>query len=117
MDVEDLSAYSPYMINKFLSMDMSLIDIVNVLNETNLAPAESYRVYFDFLPKKKYYLKWVGPKKDEKMENLITFIYEYYGMSRAECEALVEAVPPDEMRDFVKSFGYDDKQIKNKFGI
>ena len=48
-------SYSTFMINRFLSMNMNYIEIVNALQEYygSIGPRESYLFYSDLLPKGK----------------------------------------------------------------
>ena len=56
----DRKAFSVYLINRWLSMNMDFIEIVNELQKYTigqLSPAETYKLYFDVLPKQKQFNK------------------------------------------------------------
>lgn len=65
--------YSPYMINRILSMNQ---DLIHVINEMNLSYSLSKKQQFDFytsiIRKKKRYTKYLKAEKDEVV-NVIKF--------------------------------------------
>ena len=63
---EDKKSWSNYMVNRFLSMKMDWVDIVNEIQKYPLKPKELYKVYTDILPKKRQWLKYI--KGDKKMK-------------------------------------------------
>lgn len=82
---EDLSEsdkknFNPYMINRLISMHPDYITTVNYLQQytvDGMSPREVYKLYFDILPKTKFWSKYIksSTNKDEKInESLINFI-------------------------------------------
>ena len=63
---EDKKSWSNYMVNRFLSMKMDWVELVNEVQKYQLKPKELYKVYIDILPKKKQWLKYI--KGDKKMK-------------------------------------------------
>ena len=63
---DDKKSWSNYMVNRFLSMKMDWVDIVNEIQKYPLKPKELYKVYTDILPKKRQWLKYI--KGDKKMK-------------------------------------------------
>ena len=63
---DDKKSWSNYMVNRFLSMKMDWVEIVNEIQRYPLQPKELYKVYTDILPKKRQWLKYV--KGDKKMK-------------------------------------------------
>ena len=56
LSVMDKKTFEPFMVNRFLSMNMGLLELVNELQKFTigqLSPRDVYKMYFDFLPKKK----------------------------------------------------------------
>lgn len=52
----DKKSFSPFIINRWLSMNMDLLPIVNILQKYTiglLSSRDVYKVYLDFLPKQK----------------------------------------------------------------
>ena len=56
----DKKSFSPFIINRWLSMNLDLLPIVNILQKYTigfLSARDVYKVYLDFLPKKKTFDK------------------------------------------------------------
>ena len=63
---EDKKSWSNYMVNRFLSMKMDWIELVNEVQKYPLKPKELYKVYTDMLPKKRQWLKYIKGDKEMK---------------------------------------------------
>ena len=63
---EDKKSWSNYMVNRFLSMKMDWVELVNEVQKYQLKPKELYKVYTDILPKKKQWLKYIKGDKEMK---------------------------------------------------
>ena len=70
---DDKKSWSNYMVNRFLSMKMDWVEIVNEIQRYPLQPKELYKVYTDILPKKRQLLKYVKGYKKMKYPN---WVYE-----------------------------------------
>ena len=70
---EDKKTWSNFMINRFLSMKMDWIEIVNEIQKYQLEPKELYKFYIDILPKKRQWLKYIKGDKKMKYPN---WVYE-----------------------------------------
>ena len=70
---DDKKSWSNYMVNRFLSMKMDWVEIVNEIQRYPLQPKELYKVYTDILPKKRQWLKYVKGDKKMKYPN---WVYE-----------------------------------------
>jgi len=65
----DKKSFSPFIINRWLSMNMDLLPVINELQQYTigtLRPKEVYKLYLDFLPKKKTFDKYIKGKKSDK---------------------------------------------------
>ena len=63
---EDKKSWSNYMVNRFLSMKMDWVDIVNEVQKYQMEPEMLYKVYTNIFPKGKQWLKYI--KGDKKMK-------------------------------------------------
>ena len=63
---EDKKSWSNYMVNRFLSMKMDWVELVNEVQKYPLKPKELYKVYTDILPKKRQWLKYIKGDKEMK---------------------------------------------------
>ena len=84
----DQKTFSPFIINRCLSMDEEFIEVVNYFQKYaigTLEPREVYKWYSDFLPKGKRFNKYIKGKKDKKYDpELINIMCEYFQCSKAE---------------------------------
>ena len=66
---DEQKKFSPFIINRWLSMDKDFIEFVNVFQKYaigTLEPREVYKWYCDILPKGKRFNKYIKGKKDKK---------------------------------------------------
>lgn len=122
----DRKKFQPYMVNRWLSMHPDYLEIASECQPitTNLQPREFYNFYIDLLPKKKFFTKYVSNKsdKEKKYDKLIEFMKDRLECSRKEMEENVETLFElpggiSIIRDQLKKYGFDDKQIKKEFGL
>jgi len=116
----DRKTFSPYMVNRFLSMNSSLTELVNELQKYTinvLSPREVYKLYSDLLPKEKMFFKYIKGDKEEKYQDkLIDIISKHYECTRKHAiEYLDILFKTDDLKDQLKrllqGYGLDDKEI------
>jgi len=123
----DKKAFSVYMINRFISMDVDYIGIVNQLQQYNMNgmdARESYKVYFDLLPKKKFWSKYIKAKKDKDdkvSSKLIDFMTDQEDWSKSEAKdnisyLLKSSDGVDILKEYLTAYGFDKKDYKS-FGL
>lgn len=107
-------SYSPYMINRFLSMDIDLIEIVNEIQHYQLSPKENYDIYMEIIPKEKRYNKYLKGKKDtNKVDS--KFLAEHFNISEREAnyyiDILISTGNKSEIKELKKLYGekYNEK--------
>ena len=66
LEEADMKSWSNYMVNRFLSMKMDWIDIVNEVQKYNLEPEVLYKLYTNIFPKGRQWLRYI--KGDKKMK-------------------------------------------------
>ena len=111
----DRKTFSPFMINRYLSMGEDFLPLVNhfqnyVINE--MPHGIVYRFYCDLLPKKKMYLKYIKGKKDKFNKEIIDYIVEYFEVSRLQASEYISLIPKDNLRNLLREFGKTEKEIK-----
>ena len=71
----DQKKFSPFIVNRWLSMNPDLIEIVDAFQQYTIGPLSKkhvYQLYLDFLPKAKMFAKYIkGKYCTEKMRSLI----------------------------------------------
>lgn len=117
----DKKSFSSYMINRFLSMNSGLTEIINEFQKYTinvLSTREVYKLYLDILPKEKMFFKYIKGDKEEKYpDKLIELVSKYYECSHKESiEYLDILTKKDDLKNQLKSllqgYGLDDKEIK-----
>ena len=113
----DKKSFSPFIINRWLSMNLDLLPIINILQKYTiglLSPKEVYKLYLDFLPKKKTFDKYVKGKKEGKYnKELLQYLSKWYGVSYREVQDYLEILPKQEVLDILMKYGLTDKEAKN----
>jgi hypothetical protein len=113
----DKKSFSPFIINRWLSMNLDLLPIINILQKYTiglLSPKEVYKLYLDFLPKKKTFDKYVKGKKEGKYnKELLQYLSKWYGVSYREVQDYLEILPKQEVLDILMKYGMTEKEAKN----
>jgi len=115
----DKKAFVPYLINRWLSMNWQLVEIVNELQKYTigqLSPKEVYQLYYDFLPKQRQFNKYIKGKKDGKYNaELIELIAMHFQISEKEASEYIELyllTDKDALVSIVKMYGKSDQEVK-----
>jgi hypothetical protein len=115
----DKKAFSPFMINRFLSMNTDFIELVNELQRYTvgqLSPEYTYKLYLEFLPKKKQFNKYIKSKKSEKYNSdLVDLVRNHFLISEKECLEYLDLYYQDRLntlKEIVKKYGKTDKQVE-----
>ena len=112
----DQKSFSPYLINRWLSMNPDLIEIVDMFQQYTIGPLSKkhvYQLYLDFLPKAKMFAKYIKGKKMNKYnKDLVTVIANHYQIARIEAEQYIDLMEQSEMINLLKKYGKQEKEIK-----
>ena len=90
---EDKAEFNTYMINRFVSMNSSYIDIVNLIQRYPECPKRKvYQLYCSLLPKKKSFFKYVKAsiKADKDTINKVVDIYQCSSREAKEYLAILD---------------------------
>ena len=115
---EDKKTWSNYMIHRFLSMNMNLVDIVNELQKYNLKPKELYKLYTNVLPKGKQWLKYTKGRNDMSYpEWLINIFRNSNECSRKEAIDAIDMLMLTEggmmeLGELGRKWGIEERKIK-----
>tara|TARA_Y100000356_G_C11124856_1_gene216749 strand:- start:147 stop:578 length:432 start_codon:yes stop_codon:yes gene_type:complete len=116
LDEASQKTFSPYLINRWLSMNMDYIEIVDMFQQYTIGPLSKkhvYQLYFDFLPKQKSFNKYIkGKKQDKYNKELVQLIANHYQIARIEAEEYIGLLGKDNISDILKRYGKNDKEIK-----
>ena len=112
----DQKSFSPYLINRWLSMSPQLIEIVDMFQHYTIGPLTKehvYKLYFDVLPKGKFFSKYIKGKKSDKYNTeLVSFIAKHFEIAKNEAEEYISLLDKDQLQSICKKYGKSDKEIK-----
>ena len=112
----DQKAFSPFMLNRFLSMRMELTELINEFQTYTiglLRPQETYRLYFELLPNNKAFAKYIKGKSEDRYDKvLVDQIAEHYQVSRAEAADYLDLMDKTQCDRILTMYGYSDGEKK-----
>ena len=107
--VEEQKKFSPFIINRFLSMDKELIEIVNMFQPYaigTLEPKDVYEFYRNLFPKGKRYNKYIKGKRDKKYDKeLLELVSRHYEVSKNESKTYIDLLSKKEIKELFKTYG------------
>ena len=106
---DEQKKFSPFIINRWLSMDKDFIEIVNVFQKYaigTLEPREVYKWYCDVLPRGKRFNKYIKGKKSKKQDTLtLDILCKYFEVSRTEVSEYYEMLTKKEIKSILLLYG------------
>jgi len=100
--IDDLSAYSPFIINRFLSMDKELLPFAFFVNFNS--PFWTKELQYEFLfyaiPKKKRFIKYVK-NKGKKLEKL-KIIQDWFKINEEEAKEYLKILNDKQIKEIEK---------------
>ena len=113
---KDWEVWNSYMVHRFLSMDRSLIEIVNDIQE--ILPTDKnkiYSIYKEFIPKNTKWNKYIKSKIKQPNKDLINHIKDYFECSSKEAKEYLGIISKVEINNILASKGLDKKEIKKLY--
>ena len=105
----DQKAFSPFIINRWLSMDEEFIEVVNYFQKYaigTLEPREVYKCYSDFLPEGKRFNKYIKSKKNKKYDKeLINILCDYFEDSKSNIIEYISFMNKKQLKEILKMYG------------
>lgn len=117
----DKKAFSPFMINRWLSMSMDYVELVAMLQKYTMTVLDKemvYRLYLDLLPKQKIYLKYIKKETSKDYQDgLVELLKDYYLISRKDAIQYLDIYfstvdRKNELKELIAKFGKTEKEIK-----
>ena len=112
----DQKKFAPFIVNRWLSMRMELIDLVNMLQKYTigtLTPKETYRIYHELLPQSKGFAKYIkSSKEDAYNPKLVDQIVEHFTISKSEAVEYLDLLNVEQVTNIISLYGYTDAEIK-----
>ena len=115
----DKKSFTPYIVNRWLSMNMDFIELINELQRYTIGqitPAETYKIYYDILPKQRQFNKYIkGKKADKYNPALVELISQHFAVSEKEAKEYIEIYFEqnlNELKSIIKKYGKTDKEVE-----
>ena len=113
---DEQKKFSPFIINRFLSMDEEFIEIVNMFQPYSIGMLESkdiYEFYCKLLPKGKRFNKYIKGKKDKKYDQeLVDLLCEYFEESKSHILDYIELMNKNQLKMILELYGVEPKKVK-----
>ena len=113
---DEQKKFSPFIINRWLSMDKDFIEIVNYFQKYSigtLEPREVYKWYCDMLPKGKRFNKYIKGKKDKKYNTeLLDIMITHFECSKSQVKDYLDLIHKGELIEILGKYGMNEKTIK-----
>ena len=115
-----------FITNRWLSMDMDLIELINYLQQYTvgqLNQKEVYNLYKGILPKRKLYIRYIkGAEQDKYNDELIEYLSLYYEISKTEAKSHLDILFRDmggisHLKEILSKYGLDEKKINKLIKI
>ena len=114
---DEQKKFSPFIINRWLSMDKEFIEIVNVFQKYaigTLEPREVYKWYCNILPKGKRFNKYIKGKREKKCnKELVEIISRHFECSKKEAKQNLYLISSEQVTHILEKYGTDPKKIKS----
>ena len=113
---EEKKSFNVFIINKGLSMNPDYLGIVNMVqNFTGLnqviSPKEVFNLYFNLLPNKFRFYKWIKGTKDKNKEKY-QVLAKHFECSSREAKDYMELLDKKEINRILKLYKNDNKTSK-----
>jgi hypothetical protein len=119
----DWKSYSPYMINRWLSMAKEYADVIDKTQKYyNLPKRAHYKMLCGVLPKRKVFTRYVKSKRNKKYNpDLVDALTRNYEVSKTEVKGYIDLAMNDELlllniKNVLQRYGFSEKDINKLVG-
>ena len=110
---QDWDDWNSYMVHRFLSMNMSYIDIVNFVQNINPQnKKEIYTIYREMIPKRKVWNKYIKNQNKKDSKELAKIIANKLSIGSDEASLYIPILGKDGITEMLSDLGYDKKELK-----
>ena len=110
---QDWDDWNSYMVHRFLSMNMSYIDIVNFVQNINPQnKKEIYTIYREMIPKRKIWNKYIKNQNKKDSKELAKVIANKLSIGSDEASSYIPILGKDNITEMLSDLGYDKKELK-----
>jgi len=109
----DWDDWNSYMVHRFLSMNISYIDIVNFVQNINPQnKKEIYTIYREMIPKRKIWNKYIKNQNKKDSKELAKVIANKLSIGSDEASSYIPILGKDNITKMLSDLGYDKKELK-----
>ena len=110
---DDWEQFNSYMIHRFLSMNVDLIELVNEVQSFHPTDKKQiYQVYKEFVPKNNKWNKYIKSSKKSPNSELLEYLKNYFKISSREVLDYLNILDKSEVINILSQLGIDNKESK-----
>ena len=110
---ESWDKWNTYMVNRYLSMDINYIDVVNYVQKINPQNKQQiYSIYREMIPKKKLWLKYTKNENKKNYKEIPDYIAKYFKCSLKEANEYIYILRKSGVQEILGNMGLDVKETK-----
>ena len=110
---QDWDDWNSYMVHRFLSMNISYIDIVNFVQNINPQnKKEIYTIYREMIPKKKVWNKYIKNQNKKDSKELSNIIANKLSIGSDEAGSYIPILGKERITEMLGDLGFEKKEIK-----
>ena len=112
---EEKKSFNVFIINKGLSMNPNYLEIVNMVqNFTGLnqiiSPKEVFNIYFNLLPNKFKFYKWIKGEKTKKDKEKAEYLAMHFKVSTREAYDYLQILDRKTINSIIKNYKNDTQR-------
>jgi hypothetical protein len=108
---ESWDKWNTYMVNRYLSMDINYIDVVNYVQKINPQNKQQiYSIYREMIPKKKLWLKYTKNENKKNYKEIPDYIAKYFKCSLKEANEYIYILRKSGVQEILGNMGLDEKE-------
>ena len=109
---QDWDDWNSYMVHRFLSMNMSYIDIVNYVQNINPQnKKEIYTIYREMIPKRKIWNKYIKNQNKKDSKEIAKIIANKLSIGSDEANSYIPMLGKEGITEVLSDLGYEKKEI------
>ncbi len=109
---QDWDDWNSYMVHRFLSMNMSYIDIVNYVQNINPQnKKEIYTIYREMIPKRKVWNKYIKNQNKKDSKEIAKIIANKLSIGSDEANSYIPMLGKEGVTEVLSDLGYEKKEI------
>ena len=111
ISLESWDSWNSYMINRYVSMDIRYIELVNYIQTIPYDNKQQiYSIYKEMIPKQKTFFKYLKITKRKKNAQAIDYVAKHFECSLGEAEEYMDLLREHGVRGVLYRMGITDKE-------